>query len=97
MHLVGYTIGIYRNIVGSSNEIRLNFYCNQFQELEERTEVIRGKEEETESTASNCQNLLEKIPVLFHNVPYKFLMRQVTIWHLQGNFMLMKTKIISHY
>jgi hypothetical protein len=66
-------------IFGSSVEIRLFFHFNQLQELEERIKDVRGEEEETESTASSCENLLEKLPVLFHNVAYKFLMHQVTI------------------
>jgi len=49
------------------------------QELEKRNEDVRGKEEETESTASTRENLLEKLPVLLHNFFYKFLVHQVTI------------------
>jgi len=62
-----------------SGEIRLIFHFNLLQELDERIKDVRGKKEETESRASTCENVLEKLPVLLHNVSYKFLMHQVII------------------
>jgi len=52
---------------------------NSLQELEERSKDVRGEEEETESAASTCENLLEKLPALLHNGCYNFLRHQVTI------------------
>jgi hypothetical protein len=52
---------------------------NSLQELEERIKDVRGEEEETESTSSTCENLLEKLPALLYNICYNFLRHQVII------------------